>query len=332
MRKLLVPAAVTALVLLALVAATAVRRPRAVSETEFLLDTVVRITAEGRAARRGIEAAFAEGRRLHALLNAFDERSDIGRVNAAAGSGPVSISPDTAAVLDLALQMAVDSHGAFDPTVWPLVRLWNITGEQPKVPGPEELGEAAGLVDYRRVMFDSHARTVSIPAGMGLDLGAIAKGYVTDRMVDKLRGSGIRSAIVDAGGNIYTVGRRPGGGPWRVAISHPRQEGYLFVLDSTDESVVTSADNQRYFVADGIKYHHLLEPWSGLPGRLTQSVTIVAAESALADALATAAFILGPEDGRALIERTPGALGIIVAADGTVWHSPALAGRLRPAD
>ena len=166
---------------------------------------------------------------------------------------------------------------------------------------------------------------------MGLDLGAIAKGWAIDRATEKIMSHGIRNAIIDAGGDLRIIGGRPGKGFWRIGVQHPREPGSLLAtFDLRDTAIVTSGDYERFFIADGVRYHHILDPATGQPARDCQSVTVLAATAAEADACATAAFVLGPEKGLAFLRSRPGVRGFIVGADGTLhWSDEVIEGMAR---
>ena len=163
--------------------------------------------------------------------------------------------------------------------------------------------------------------------GMGLDLGAIAKGWAVDRAMEKMMARGIRNAIIDAGGDLRVIGARPGKDFWRIGVQHPRDPGALLMtFELKDTAIVTSGDYERFFMADGVRYHHILDPATGQPARGCQSVTVLAPTAAEADACATAAFVLGPSKGLAFLRSRPGVRGVIVGADGELhWTDDALA-------
>lgn len=298
------------------------------------MDTVVRVEAYGPRAREAVQAALAEFTRLDRLWNAYDPASEIARINAAAGRGPVAVSPDTLQVLRCALEVAALTGGAFDPTVGPLVRLWGFGGAEGtpssgdgtrQPPPPEAVARERALVDYRLVKLDPAAGTVELPRpGMALDLGAIAKGYAVDRARAVMRDHGVNRALVTAGGCVFALGTAPGGRPWRVAVQHPREpRSVLGVIPVTDRAVDTSGDYQRYFESGGVRYHHVLDPATGCPARACRSATVLHASAAWADALATAAMVLGPARGAAVVEAAGGA-ALIVDAEGRLHASPGL--------
>jgi thiamine biosynthesis lipoprotein len=240
-------------------------------------------------------------------------------INGRAGLEDVRVSGELLSLLVQAVEVSRETGGAFDVTVGPLVALWqfDVGG---KVPAPEDLELALGLVDYRGLDLDVKESTVGLAAGgMKIDLGGIGKGFAVDRAANLLLEEGVENAIIDAGGDLRLLGSRPGKDFWRIGIRHPRDPARLLVsLDLADRAVVTSGDYERFFMAGGKRYHHLLDPATGLPAEGCQSVTVVAGDTASADAYATAAFVLGPRRGLELLRRLPGVEGIIVDREGGV--------------
>lgn len=290
-------------------------------ESRIALGTVVEITVAHEneaAARKAIAAAFAEFERIENLLSTYRPDSEIGALNNSGGK-MVSLSGETAALLRLARELGEVSHGAFDVTIGPVMDLWRFD-EGGRIPDDAELADAAARVDYRFLEVAEEGATARLlRPGMKVDLGAVGKGYAVDRAAEVLLSSGVSSAIIDAGGDLRLLGGKPGKGTWRIGILHPRRPGKLLLsLDLAETSVVTSGDYERFFAADGERYHHLLDPATGRPARGCQSVTVIAPSAAMADALATAAFIKGAEEGIDFLRRLEGVEGIIVAADGAL--------------
>jgi thiamine biosynthesis lipoprotein len=267
--------------------------------------------------------------------------SEVSRINRAAGIAPVPVSPELFTVLERALYFAEASDGAFDPTVGPLVDLWGIGGDYPKVPDGKEIEAALALVNWKDLELSGGtgpdvSETKGLVTaflrrrGMALDLGAIAKGFAADELVKILREEGTKSAVIDLGGNIYVYGTRPRvrsflpkAGEvvkWRVGIQNPLDDrgAYAGYLELDEASVVTSGVYERFFIEDGKRYHHILDTRTGFPvenGLL--AVTITAASSMDADALSTAVFALGREKGSALAEAN-GAGAIFIFEDRTI--------------
>jgi thiamine biosynthesis lipoprotein len=302
------------------------------AQSEFVMGTVCTVNLYDRGTPALYRKIFARLRELEGIMSANREGTDLDRVNLNAGAGPVPVPAELIQVLSTAADYAERSGGAFDPTIGPLVKLWGIGGETPRVPGEEEIREALDLVNWRDLVIDGAARTVFLKRpGMALDPGAIAKGYAADELVRILREAELPGAIIDLGGNIFAYGRKTGEGlgegdePWRIGIQDPLAERgiYIGVLELRDKSVVTSGVYERTFEEGGKHYHHILSVQDGFPvdnGLL--SVTIIADHSIDADALSTSAFTLGYDRGRALIESLPGAAGIFIFEDKSVRGTP----------
>jgi len=290
----------------------------------ILMDTVVDVRVDGRNSQALVEQAFERMAELEALFSRFVPESEVSAINRGAGDW-VKVSPLTLELIELGLEMGRLTEGAFDITIGAVLDLWGFGGDIRRVPGEEELAEALATVDYTKVEVDREAGAVRIPQGTVLDLGGIAKGFIVGRAVEILREAGVERALVNAGGDIAVVGRRPDGNPWRVGVQDPDEPTNIrFILPLDDQSVVTSGDYQRFFTVDGVRYHHILDPRTGYPARGLRSVTIVGADPAVGDAISTAVFVLGWEGGRALVERLPGVEAIVVS-DTATWISPGLA-------
>ncbi len=270
---------------------------------------------------KGIEQAFS--------VNLPD--SAVSQINQSAGIAPVVVPQEVIYVLQEALRIAERTSGAFDPTIGPLVDLWDIGGDNSQVPSQQAIDHARSLVDWRLVEIDSQRGTVYLPKqGMALDLGGIAKGYAADELVAIAQEAGIQQALFDLGGNIYAFGTKPDGTPWRVGVKDPAQPGGspALALAVQDRSVVTSGMYERFFEQEGIRYHHILNPATGYPvWNDIQSVTIVSKSSLLADALSTSVFVLGREKGLALLE-SEDAEGIIIGEDKLVYPTSGIADQL----
>jgi thiamine biosynthesis lipoprotein len=244
------------------------------------------------------------------------------------------ISPELAALLRTSFAYGDSSGGAFDVTVGPLEVLWNILAPHPRVPPPDSVRAVRSLVGYGRVVLAG--RTLYLPRkGMRLDLGAIAKGYAADRAMDVLARGGMEKAIVDMDGNLAV--RWPGPRGWEnpvaaVSVRHPRIEGsFLGSFRYGPGGVSTSGDYERYFIAAGKRYHHIMDPATGYPAAGVVSVTIVAPTAGDADAISTTVFVLGRTRGMEFIQKTPGVDGFIVYESGDslgIEFSPGFRGKL----
>lgn len=293
------------------------------SRTALVMGTLVEIKtfgADEELLDRAVTAAFAEMTRLEGLLSSQLPDSEISHLSAA--SKPVIVSLETAELLRLGQRIALQSGGTFDMTLGALKQLWAIT-DNPQIPTAEQLQSAITGIGPEALQLRGRQVTKT-NANLQVDLGGIAKGYAVDRALAVLRNAGVQSAAVNAGGDIALLGTKLGR-PWRIGIQHPRNAGELLTsLDLTDRAVVSSGDYERFFERDGVRYHHIFDPRSGRPARLCQSVTVVAADAASADALATAAFVLGPVAGLRFLEAWPEVEGLLVAADGSVHQTSGL--------
>jgi thiamine biosynthesis lipoprotein len=231
-------------------------------------------------------------------------------------------------VVESALNYAERSGGAFDPTIGPLVKLWNIGQDNARIPGDDEIRETLDRINWRDVLVDREAGTVYLRRpGMALDLGGIAKGYAADEAVRIIKKYRIKGAVIDLGGNVFAYGEKAGNWPWqklpwRIGIQNPGENAlenrgrYIGVMELRNKTVVTSGVYERFLEVDGRQYHHILSTTNGYPvesGLL--SVTIIADRSIDADALSTSAFALGWEKGAALIESIEGAAAVFVFED-----------------
>ena len=275
------------------------------SQTEFVLGTFCTITLydEG---RPGIYKAVFD--RLHEIddrMSAYKSGSDIFLVNNAAGLEAVKVNDEVFSVIKRACHYAEISGGAFDPAVGPLTKLWNIVSENPAVPDDEEIQQILPLINWKDIELDENNKTVFLKnEGMSIDLGAIAKGYAADEAALVIKRTGVKRAIIDLGGNILTIGIKKDGTPWRIGIQNPEDSRgeSAGIVRTVDKSVVTSGVYERFFESEGKRYHHIFDPKTGYPcDNGTLSATVITGFSIDADALSTAAFVLGLEKGMALI-------------------------------
>lgn len=288
-------------------------------------------TADRERAGRATSDAFDEVDRLESILSVWREDSDVQRLNAAAGRGPVPVGPDTRAVLRAAEEASRLTDGAFDVTFGVLSDVWRFDHDQDnRVPSPSEVTARLPLVDHAAVVVDEASGTAEIRrAGVRVHLGGIGKGYAVDRAVAILLNAGFHDFLIQAGGDLYAAGRR-GDRAWRVGLQDPRggPDDSFATIELKDETFSTSGDYERFFMQDGLRYHHLLDPRTGQPARACRSVTVLARSALAADWLSTGVFILGPERGMALIEALPDTEAVIVTADNEVRVSSGLTGRL----
>ncbi len=244
---------------------------------------------------------------LECKLSVFRPDSEIWALNRSAGKQPVPVSRETFRILAAAKECSALSGGAFAVTVRPLTALWKIGKPGSALPEPEKIGAAKALINDSALILDAAAQTafLSIP-GQGVDLGGIAKGYAADEIRSLLTREGVTSALINLGGNIVAVGAGSDGRPWQIGIQNPAsvRGEVLGTVAVVNKTMVTSGRNEHFFLKDGICYHHLMDPRTGRPalsGLL--SVTVIGENSMEADALSTAAFVLGLREGMALLNR-----------------------------
>lgn len=276
------------------------------TNTDFAMDTVVTETLY----TTGDDLNASIGNQLReletGLLSWTEEESQISKLNASAGE-MVEISQELSGYLEQIFQLAEDSEGAFDPTLGKVIRLWDITGENPHVPEQTELDELLDETGYEKVLLKN--QTITMEKGMTLDLGAVGKGIGCDVIVEFLQEQEeVSGMLLNLGGSsVMTYGEKPDGSDWKVAVTDPRDpEGdYLGAITlHGSEFLSTSGDYERYFEEDGKRYHHILDPKTGYPvwNGIT-SVTIVCDSGLIADGLSTACFVLGPEKASNLLEK-----------------------------
>jgi FAD:protein FMN transferase len=305
-----------------------------VDETRLSMGSLVALTAwteDEPLAHRAFDDVFKEFDRLDALMSVWKPGSDVLRVNAAAGDHPVAVSADTLDVLQIAREVSDWTDGTFDVTFGALADVWKFDQDQDdSVPTAAEIARRLPLIDYKAIVIDKSAGTVFLERkGMRVHLGGIGKGYAVDRAAAILRARGLRDFMIQAGGDLYVAGMR-GDRPWTLGIADPRApDGPPFAqVELRDRTFSTSGDYERFFMKNGVRYHHILDLRTGQPARGCRSVTLVSDRAVIADALAKGVFILGPEKGMALIARLPDVEGVIVSSTNEVLMSSGLKGKL----
>lgn len=276
------------------------------SNTDFAMDTVVSETLY--TTGKDINASVGEKLREieTGLLSWTTEDSQIAEINNANGE-TVEVSEELAGYLTQILQLAEDSDGAFDPTLGEVIRLWNIEGEDPHVPEQSELDKLLESVDYKNIVLDGDK--VTLKNGSTLDLGAVGKGIGCDVTAAYLKEQkDVTGMILNLGGSsVMAYGEKPDQSPWKVAVTDPRDTEGEYVGAVTikgGEFLSTSGDYEKYFMEDGKRYHHILNPEDGYPvWNGVTSVTVVCDNGLLADGLSTACFVLGIEDAQPLLEK-----------------------------
>lgn len=273
---------------------------------------------EERAARI-MEKCWTEADRLEKIFSRYDPQSELSRINRAAAGESVPLSAEMEEVLSRALKISCLTEGAFDVTVGPLMEIWGLfPRREGRVPVPGEIESTLSRVGWEKVRLDRENRTVRfLVPGLEIDLGALAKGYVVDRLAALLAAEGVKSALVNAGGDIYCLGGHPGGRGWRIGVEHPRREGeVLGVLELSDRAIATSGDYRNYFIHRDRRYSHIIDPRTGEPARTgVVESTVIAPDCLTADGLATALFVLGPERGLEILAAEEDWEGLVILED-----------------
>jgi thiamine biosynthesis lipoprotein len=305
--------------------------PRYVTLTETIMAAPISVTAPAAVAEEAAGIVFSIFREVDAAMSEWKETSPLSALNRAAGVHPVAVPADLREVIKRAIEISERSDGAFDITWAALWGLWDFKAASPRVPADDEIDRLQTLVDYHRIEIDDEAGTVYLPReGMLIGLGGIAKGHALDVSARALRERGIESFLISAAGQMMLGGLR-GERPWRVGVRDPRgaPDDYFAFVEMSGVSISTSGDYERYFIQDGVRYHHILDPRTGRPSRGPRSVTVVSPDATLADALSTAIMILGTERGLKLAEQSTDVDVVIVDGSGGVHATEGLASRIR---
>jgi thiamine biosynthesis lipoprotein len=294
------------------------------------LATLTVVAPDTSVSDRAMRAGFNEIKRLERLLSTWRPDTELSLVNAEAGRRPVEVSQETLELVIRSLDMANLTHGGFNIAIGPAVDAWSVT-ERQHIPDDGELRQLKPFVDWTRIQVNRVTQTIFLPLkGMRIDIGGIGKGYAADRAVAEMKRAGATGGVVAISGDIKTFGVLPEGNGFPVGIRHPRQEGaFVTIIELQDEAISTAGDYERFFVRDGIRYHHILDPQTLQPARACQSVTIIAKEGVVADGLDTGIFVLGPVEGMVLVEGLPDVEAIIIDEAGKMAVSSGLRDRLR---
>lgn len=304
---------------------------------KVVLDTLVTIKAYGphkAQVERAVDQAMEEIEKIDSQMDCFNPRSEVSKINKTAakkGGGKITVSPDLMTVIAASKEYNLKTEGAFDITLRPVMRLWDFNGKA-HVPSQQQLQEALALVDMNNLEINREEGTISFKKrGMALDLGGVAKGYAADRAVAVLKKHGIRRALVTTGSTTMVMDSKPNNEPWIIGVQNPRKDNStLGTIGLTNKSISTSGDYQQYFMSKGKRYHHILDPKTGLPARECMSVTIITSDSCMdADILSTALFVIGYPKSMRFIENQEHVEAVIVDSKGKVHVTEGLRGRIK---
>jgi len=283
---------------------------------------ITAVSADEALAWDAIEAACAEIARIEELISSWDPQSETSRVNAHAGQGAIEIGEELFNLIYRSKKVSDLTGGAFDISYASMDRLWQFDGSMTIVPDTAEIYASVSKVDFEKIVLNNETHEISIPTDMRLGFGAIGKGYAANRAREVMKARGITSGLVNAGGDLIAWGKQETGQSWKIAIADPNAKGKIHSwLEIGDMAVVTSGNYEKYVEIDGVRYSHIIDPRTGWPARGIKSVTIVCPDAELADALATAVFVLGEESGMQLVNQLRGIECIVINDRNQVIHS-----------
>jgi thiamine biosynthesis lipoprotein len=286
--------------------------------TQILLGTIVEIQVsdeDEQKAENAISQAFAEVKRIDDLFTTYNEESPVWKINNNSDT-LIKVDDEIYNLLVLCDSVTRLSEGCFDVSLDNLTKAWGFYIDNPHLPTKAAIDSALNSSGWKNIQLKEN-QTIIRRKNVGLNFGAIAKGYAVDKAIDVLKNSGIKKALVNAGGEIKVIGS-----DWKVGIQHPRDErGIVAVVKLNDMTVATSGDYEQYFEQNGIRYHHIIDPKTGYPARGLQSVTVINESNSFADALATAVFVMGKEKGMKLIENLNDTEAMIIDEQGKIFYS-----------
>ena len=321
MKKYFISAMLSAL--LFLTGCSAESSPEPVQGTFFAMDTMMDFTVYGESGL--IDQSESLIASLESLVSVTDTGSELYAINQT-GSG--TLTGKASSLMEQALEICRRTDGALDLSIYPIVRAWGFTTGSYQVPDEAEIQALLPLVDYRKIQYDAADGDVTLPEGMEIDLGSVAKGYAGQLVAQMLREHGVQSALLNLGGNVQTVGTKPDGSPWQIGIKDPQGEDAMMVLSVEDQAVVTSGGYERYFEQDGQTYWHIMDPSTGHPADSGLiSVTIVGDEGVVCDGLSTALFVMGLEKAADLWAQSCDFEAVFVTASGEVYITEGLRDR-----
>ncbi|MDD3839034.1 MAG: FAD:protein FMN transferase [Clostridia bacterium] len=323
-----------AVMILIMITISACTNQKQIKRQDFAMGTAVDIEVYGVNAEKAVQKVFEKINEIDRLMGVNIQDSDVSKINKMSGISPVKVDRQTLYVMQKAVHYSQLSDGKFDVSIQPLVELWDIGHQKDNdIPDEQKVKEILGYIGYQDIEIDEDGCVIFLKKrDMGIDLGGIAKGYAADEAAKILKDQGIKSAFISLGGNIFVIGSKSDGSPWKIGIQHPRKPrgNVAAVVEVEDKSVVTSGDYERFFKSGGKRYHHILDPDTGYPAWTgCISATVVADRSIDADALSTSIFLLGPQKGLELIENMDNTEAIIINDNMEVLVSSGLKGKVK---
>lgn len=291
----------------------------------YTMGTIAQLKLFGKNSEKAVDSAVDRLNDIDDKLSVFKTYSEISQINSNAGGIPYMVSSDTFFLLDKSLGYSRLLDGTFDPTIRPVVALWQIGTENENIPEEKDIKEKLKLVNYNDIIMNYNEQSVLLKHKYeSIDLGGIAKGYAADEVRNIFIKNHIKSALIDLGGNIFALGSKPDGTPWNIGIQDPvKPRGeFVGVLNLKNKSIVTSGNYEKYFIKEGKKYHHIIDPRNGYPSESNlMSATIISDDSLDGDGLSTGVYILGMDKAIKLIESMKGIDAIFITKDKEIYST-----------
>jgi len=316
-------------ILTALIAAACLVLPKLLAEkiqkrTRFLMDTYVTVQAPGGPELlKLIDAALDRMEEVDKKFSVLDPDSILYKFN---NYGTPVTDPEIIKIMQRGIHVSEISEGKFDITVFPLLKLWEFYDTK-HVPTKEQIKETLKVVGYKYLVI-KNGKMTKLKKGVGVDIGGIAKCYCIEECANVLKKEGVKSFLIDAGGDIYAVGKL-NGRPWKIGVRDPRSTGVVASVEATDMVVYSSGDYERYFIQDGVRYHHLMDPFTGYPSRGVIGTTIFCMDPVLADGLSSTVFLLGKDRGLALAKKLGYFEAVVITEDRKIYYSEGLGSSIK---
>lgn len=313
------------------------RNKKAFTIREFyVLGTIIQLKVYGSNGKKAIEEAVNRLNEIDDKMSVFKEYSEISMINQNSGISSVEVSEDTYFVVKQAIRYSEVSEGAFDPTIRPIVELWGIGRDKPRIPSEYEIRSKLKLVNYKDIIINDKDRTIKLRnEGQNIDLGGIAKGYAADEVKNILIKNNIKSALINLGGNIFALGKKQDKTQWQIGIQNPfgKRGEFVGFISIKNKSVVTSGNYERYFIIEGKKFHHIIDPKTGYPSesRIVSS-TIISDYSIDGDGLSTGVYIMGIDKSIKLIESLKGIDAVFITENKEIYLTSGIKNKFKLID
>lgn len=296
----------------------------------YSLGTVIQLRVYGSSGERAIHEAMKRLNDIDDKMSVFKENSDVSMINKKAGISAHQVGEDTYFVIKKAVEYSKLSEGTFDPTIRPVVSLWRIGSNNPRIPSKNEITKNLKLVNYEDIILSEEDNSIGLKhVKQAIDVGGIAKGYAADEVKKIFKNYKIKSALIDLGGNIFALGKKPDNTLWKVGIQNPfnNRGEYVGLISVENRSIVTSGNYERYFMKNGKTYHHIIDPKTGYPSESEIiSATIISDYSIDGDGLSTGVYIMGLEKSTKIIEALKGIEAIFITINKEIYTTSGITG------